>query len=326
MFFSQFFSWLTLQLQAYVANTAAKVAADLSPAATAFSAIYVMGWGALLLSGTITEPLVDGIRRILKMAIILGACLNLWLYNDVLIALVVSGPRELATSLIGAPDTLHLLDTIWSEGGQCADALWNRGGVFGGDIGFYLAGGAVWLLVAILCVYCAFLMALAQIAAAVLLGLGPLFLLSTLFPRTAPLFDAWMGQLLNYAFVGLLVALVANLLLSLIASYATQTANLGASLSTVDVLDLLLAAGLAILLLRQILPIAAGLSRGVTLSTMGVASTTAARVFGYAAAGTRFLASRAAEADSAPPSPPGASRGDAQAMRPQFIRPLWRQG
>ncbi len=59
------------------------------------------------------------------------------------------------------------------------------------------------------------------------------------------------------------------MLLSLIQSYATQTAARGAALATVDALDMLLAAVIVLLVLRQIMPIAASLAGGSSLSSMG---------------------------------------------------------
>lgn len=320
MFFSQFMAWLGVQLQAYIATEAARAASALAPVATTLAVLYVMAWGYLQLSGSITEPLHDGVRRIVTLAVVLGGSLHLWLYNDVLVGLVVQGPRDLAAALLGAPDPVSLIDTIWADGGACADTLWNRGGVFGGDIGFYLAGAAVWMIVGLLCLYCAFLLALSQIAAAVLLAVGPLFLLAYLFERTRGLFESWLNQLINYGLIGLLVAMVAALLLQLIASYAQQTAALGSAITTVDVLDLLLASGIAFLLLCQVMPIAAGLSRGVSLSTLGSFGSAArtARATGTAIYERAFWSGDVASPlDTTPPREPDFREPD------RYVTPVW---
>jgi type IV secretion system protein VirB6 len=61
-------------------------------------------------------------------------------------------------------------------------------------------------------------------------------------------------------------------MLTVVEAYATQTAARGAAILTVDALDMLLVAGLVLLLLRQVMPIAARLGGGVTLASFGVAS------------------------------------------------------
>ena len=73
MFFSHFMAWLHAQLQLYVSTQAVRAGAALTPAASALGAIYVMGWGYLCLSGAITEPLVEGIKRIVTLGVVLGA-------------------------------------------------------------------------------------------------------------------------------------------------------------------------------------------------------------------------------------------------------------
>ena len=269
MFFHNFMAWLAAQLHDYVSVQVARVAGALAPVAISIATVYVMVWGYLQLRGAIAEPLLEGVRRVVTLAIVLGAALDLWLYHDVLVVTFLDGPSQLAAAMVGAADPVATVDTIWEQGGAVGDTLWNRGGVFNGDPGYYVAGAAVWVIIGLVCVYCVFLLALAQIAAAILLALGPLFLLALLFERTRHLFEGWIAQLINYGLIAVLLTLVAGLLLQLIAAYAQQTAALGAALATLDVLNLLLATCIVFLLLRQVPPIAAGLSRGMALSTMG---------------------------------------------------------
>ena len=61
-------------------------------------------------------------------------------------------------------------------------------------------------------------------------------------------------------------------MLSSVSKFATATAAKGAAILTVDALDMLLVAALVLLLLRQVMPIAAGLGSGVALSSYGVIS------------------------------------------------------
>ena len=65
------------------------------------------------------------------------------------------------------------------------------------------------------------------------------------------------------------------------ASYAAQTAARGAALPTVDALDMLLIAMLVFLMLRQIMPIAASLAGGLTLTSMGLMSRAIGRTSAY---------------------------------------------
>ena len=120
--------------------------------------------------------------------------------------------------------------------------------------------------------YTLFLMALARVALALLLAVGPVFIVLLLFEATQRFFEHWIAQLVNYALIGVLAVLTASLMLTVVEAYATQTAERGAAILTVDALDMLLVAGLVLLILRQVMPIAARLAGGVALSSFGLAS------------------------------------------------------
>jgi type IV secretion system protein VirB6 len=306
-FFATFWSWLQGQLNTYIGTNAALLATTLEPAIVTLATLYVMVWGYLQLSGHIEEPLGAGLRRLVLLAVVLGAALHLWLYNAVIVDTFYRAPAELAGAVVGAPDPVATIDTIWSQGGAVAAYLWNNGGVFSGDFGFYVAGAIVWVLMGLLCVYCMFLIALASIALAVLLALGPLFLALLLFDATRRFFEAWLAQLANYALITVLTVLVAALLLQIVASYAAQTAARGAAIVTVDALNMVLVAAVVFLLMRQIMPIAAALAGGVSLSSFGMVS----RFVNWglqrgaaAAAGTAALAAQPLLAPRAPAASP----------------------
>jgi type IV secretion system protein VirB6 len=273
-FFQTFWAWLDSQLASYISNNTARVAGALEPAIVTLGTVYVMVWGYLQLTGSIEEPFMTGVKRLLRLAVILGMTLHLWLYNALIVDTFYDAPVQLASTVVATPDPVPLLDAIWESGGSVGDQLWNMGAVLRGDPGFYLAGAAVWVLVGVLCAYTMFLLALSRLALSVLLALGPLFIMGALFEATRSYFTAWLAQLVNYALITILAALLAALLLQLVQSYAAQTAALGSSINTVDMLNLALATGVALLLMRQVMPIAAALAGGVTLSSMGAMNRT----------------------------------------------------
>ena len=268
-FFQTFWTWLSARLDTYIGVHAAATAAAIEPAAVVGGTIYVMFWGYLHLRGRIDEPIVDGAVRILKLVAVFGVGLHLWLYHSLIVEFFYVAPTELSARLVGAAAPVQTVDVIWDRGAEVASTLWNRGSILAGDTGFYFAGVAVDLLVGFVCVYTLFLMALSRIALAVLLALGPVFIVLFLFDGTRRFFDAWLQELANYALVSVITVLVDALMLDLLRSYAEQTAARGESLVTVDALNLTLAAGLVVLILRQVLPIAARLAGGFALSTFG---------------------------------------------------------
>jgi type IV secretion system protein VirB6 len=270
-FFATFWSWLNGQLAAYIGGTTAKLAATLEPAIVTVAVLYVMAWGYLHLTGQIEEPFLTGLKRIVLLAVVLGTSLDLWLYNTVIVDTFYNAPAQLAAGVVGSADPVSTIDSIWEAGGSVAGSLWLKAHLNSGW-GFAIAAAAVWCLMGLLCVYAMFLIALSNIALAVLLALGPLFIALVLFDFTRRMFFAWVAQLTHYALITVLTVMFASLLLQAVRSYAAQTAARGSAILTVDALDMMLIAGLVLLILRQVMPIAGSLAGGVALSTFGSVS------------------------------------------------------
>ncbi len=275
-FFATFWSWLNTQLATYIGDNTARLATVLETTVVTLAVVYVMAWGYLHLTGKIEEPFSTGLKRIIVLAVILAVSLRLWLYNTVIVDTFYRAPAQVAAAVVGASDPIGTIDRIWNSGGAVAGFLWQRGGVLPGELGFDLAGLIVWILIGTLCVYAMFLIALSNIALAVLLALGPLFIPLALFDATRRLFVAWVSQLATYGLITILTVMVGALLLQIVQSYAAQTAARGSAILTVDALDMVLVAVIVYLVLRQVMPIASGLGGGIALSSFGVASRAAA--------------------------------------------------
>jgi type IV secretion system protein VirB6 len=132
-------------------------------------------------------------------------------------------------------------------------------------------------------------LALSQIAVAVLLAVGPVFVTLLLFNTTRRFFESWLAQLANYALVTILVALIGGLLLKVVQSYAATAAAAGNGITVAESVRLCAAAVFIFLILRQVLSIAAGLASGVALSTFGTVSRALSGVLGGATRSTSLF-------------------------------------
>jgi type IV secretion system protein VirB6 len=273
-FFATFWAWLNGQLATYIGDNTARLAGVLEPAVVTLATIYVMAWGYLHLTGKIDEPLIAGLKRIAILAVIFGVGLRLWLYNTVIVDTFYRAPAQLAAAVIGSSDPIATIDVIWERGGSVAGILWEKKSLSMSGFEYLVASVVIWILIATLCVYAMFLIALSSIALAVLLALGPLFIVSVFFDGTRRFFSAWIAQLANYGLITILTVMIASLLLRIVESYATQTAARGTGLLTMDTLDMMLVAVLVFLVLRQVMPIAAGLAGGLALNSFGTLSRT----------------------------------------------------
>jgi type IV secretion system protein VirB6 len=311
-FFAEFSAWLNGLLATYVGDTTARIAGLLEPAVVTLGVIYIMVWGYLQIMGRVEEPFTTGLKRIMTLAVVLGGALHLWLYNSVIVDTFFTAPGQLAAGVIGAYDSVTVVDKIIFVGGDAANLLIEKGGIFDGDFSFYLAGFAVYILVGLTAIYTIFLLTLSKIALSVLLALGPLFLMLLLFETTKRFFEAWIAQLANYAFVTILTVLVAALMMTLVTTAAEQAANAGGGIEIAQAVRVCMAAGLTFLVMRQVMPMAAGLASGLALSTFGAVSAMLAWGFGGA---TRSMTQGTGQFARGLFGSRGTSRGESLAQR-----------
>jgi len=285
-FFAEFNAWLTALLAGYIGDHVSRIASALEPAIVTLGVVYVVVWGYLELTGQIEEPFIHGVKRILTLAVILGSALQLWLYHSLIVDTFFNAPSQLGAVIVGAFDPVGIVDQIIFQGGDAANLLLEKGGLFSSNFAYYLAGIGVYLIVGLTAIYTIFLLALSRIALSVLLALGPLFIALLLFDTTKRFFEAWLAQLANYAFIALLAVLVAALMLRVVTVAAAQAVSEGGSIQIAHAVRVCLAAGLTFLVMRQVMPMAAGLASGLALSSFGVVSAALAWGLGGALRGS----------------------------------------
>ena len=271
-FCAEFWAWLAGILGAYIGVNTARVAAILEPAVLALGTLYILVWGYLQLLGKIEEPFTTGLKKIFLLALVLGMGLRLWLYNTLIVDTFLKAPAQLAAAVIGAFDPVGIIDQILLRGSDAAALLLEKSSFLDWNIPFVIAGFAVYLIVGLTAVYALFLLALSRIALSVLLALGPLLIAMLLFDSTKRFFESWIAQLANYAFITILTVMVAALMMQLIDVAATQAAARGDAIEIAEAVRVCLAAGLVFLVMRQVMPMAASLAHGLSLSSFGTMS------------------------------------------------------
>ena len=284
-FFAEFNQWLNGILSTYIATNTARIATLLEPTIVTLAVIYVMVWGYLHLMGQIEEPFLTGIRRIATLAAVLGASLDLWLYNQVIVDTFFTAPGELAGGIVGAYNPVAIIDQIIFTGGDAAQLLIQKGGIFHG-FSYDIAGFAVYTLVGLTAIYTIFLLSLSRIALSVLLALGPLFIALLFFQSTKRFFEAWIAQMANYALITILTVLMAALMMTLLSDAANQAVSTGGGITIAEGVRVCMAAGLTFLVMRQVMPMAAGLASGLALSSFGIVSAALAWGLGRASRGS----------------------------------------
>jgi len=274
--FTNLFTSVNGALNTYIQSTATSIISSITPVTTTLLTIYIMLWGWSMMRGTISEPVTDGVGRLIRLSIIIGIAINLGRYNsfivdflwnlpDALAALVASGSSNPATNM-------SFLDTFFGQFNDTAtafnDAAYKTTNMMGlPDLTLWIIGWAVRFAGMALTAYAAFLLILAKIGLAILLGIGPIFILLTIFEPTKRFFDSWLGQALNYIFLALLTSAIIKIVLQIIQGFLAAL-----DLTNVSFLAVLPTIGfciIGVLVLMQIPSVASALGGGVAISSLG---------------------------------------------------------
>src|SRR5271170_2241198 len=122
---TSFFTWLTGQVNNFIATQVGTVSTLLEPAVITLASVYVMMWGYLQLTGKIEEPVLEGGRRILILGVILVLVFKLSQNISPLLDIFIQSPQSLAAGIVGgaSPSVMGAVDTIWNQGSEVGDSL-----------------------------------------------------------------------------------------------------------------------------------------------------------------------------------------------------------
>ncbi len=283
------FDQIGASVEQFINSGSADMIGIIGPVAVSLLTIYVLLWGVAMASGQISEPFTDGMKRIVRICIIVGFALTVGIYQGTVVQLFKEAPVELA-SMMTMPgssgeftdnDTFaKMLDDCLAKGFEVAAKPWDKGtelhaeswaGISGEGMAFQVISIMLYLIAVIIVAIAAGIVFVAYMALAILLALGPLFILMAIFPATQRWFESWLGQVVNYGLLFLLMALATGLLFTVLEDYFSKLTVM--TLNEV-LMATLKAIGLSIAMsgvLLQLNSVAAALAGGAAMNAAGVA-------------------------------------------------------
>lgn len=311
-------------VETFVQQSSAQMIGVLGPLAAALLTIYVLLWGAALASGQISEPFTDFMKRVVRMALIIALAMTAGTYQSMVAETLQKAPMQLAgeMSFQGAPpiedanSLATVLDGFMEKGMEVAEKPWMEGvkknsesmmGITSEGLLLQACAIVLMIIVVIVVAISAGIMFVAYMALAVLLGIGPLFILFAIFPATQRWMEAWLGQAVNYGILFVLVAVASALLFSILDAYYDSLVTGGAEAYQVlwMVLKAIALAIGCIGVLLQLNSIASGLAGGAAIHTANVAG----RLAGMGMSGVRGVTTGGAMARTAAGNTRAAYRG-----------------
>ena len=275
-FLSTIFNTVDAATSAYISTAVAAATTAVAPVFHQMFILYVILWGFAMYKGVIQEPVLDGAFRLAKVALIMQLAIGSGLYSGLIAANIQALPDFLVGVFGGGGTTTGVqttLDDILSNALETGDVFWEKAGIWDGDFGAYLQAFTVWIFAVIACGYAAFLIVLAKIGLAIFVGIGPIAMACLLFQGTNKFFEAWVGQVLNFAFTSAFAIGVIKLLFGMYASTASNTLTAASSdTGFLNIISLVLLSVILMLVLMQVQQFASAFAGGAAVSTMGAVS------------------------------------------------------
>ena len=193
----------------------------LGPALTILLTLFVAIFAIQLLLGRTSLGLRSITPRMMTLGLVLTFATSWLAYQSVVWNLFIGAPDWLATVLTGSNGSAtqtfaDKLDVVFTAVREASDGL--AGGAEGGqdnDISAFSPAGMMWLGAMFLLLGTVGLLVTARIALAVLVGLGPIFVVMALFNGTRGLFTGWLKGLVMLALAPLFAVLGGSVMLEI---------------------------------------------------------------------------------------------------------------
>jgi type IV secretion system protein VirB6 len=261
-------------LTGYVTAKSAAVSAAIAPVALTGVTIYVLLMGFAIMRGEAHDSLQTFLWRSAKIAFIAGLALSAGEFQSSVIGMVEGVQSGLTSAVSGAGSIGALVDNLAQPYNDLGEALWTRAvpaGVFSlPSFSLIFAAALVAIAQFFLFVIGLGMYLLAKVALALVLAVGPVFILCAMFPGTQRYAESWIGQALNFALLNVLIAAS----IAMLTQFASDFAR--AMLTTIDTINilrdvasLLLATGALGIVLLNLERISSALAGGVSIQGIG---------------------------------------------------------
>lgn len=164
------------------------------------------------------EPLSDLIKRFIRYAAIIGIAGAGGLYQTDLAHMALSLPDELSSQLymggsgVSSDSMGSVIDSAATKGGVLAQEAFDNVGLSGEGFASLYIGVHVLVSTFVLCGIGSAFILMAKLMLAIIVAFGPLFIFALMFDGTKQLFTPWIGALLNYVLVAVLVTSIFSIM------------------------------------------------------------------------------------------------------------------
>ncbi|MDQ1922679.1 type IV secretion system protein [Massilia pseudoviolaceinigra] len=283
-------------VKTFITDTSQNLSGVLAPLAVTGACIYLLLMGYSIMRGDAKESVQTVLWKCFRIALISGLVFGAGEYQGMVVAAVQGLQDGLIEAISGEATMGSLIDNMMMPFAILGKSLLES--AITGYIpawGYLAAFVLVSLAQAALFVIGIGYYLLAKISLALVLGVGPIFILCAMFPATQKYTENWIGQAMNYVLLNVLVAACIAMTTGFVSDYAADVTLKKDEVNTVfSAMALFIAcASLAVVMLN--LPqLASALAGGASISGIG------REIASAAMSGGKYMAGKM----KAPPPPP----------------------
>ncbi len=257
--------------------------------------VYVMFLGYQFLNHQHHFNMSNVMRHLIIMTCVYGMVMNWQLYQLFVYNIFTNEPGNIAQVLVSSAGHFQTggsitdsLDGIYAAILNASTGFWSQIGFSASGMAFVLYGVIVFVIGSLMCVFALLLFIYAKMMMAVLLALGPIFILFFVWDATKGLFTAWLNTLITLALIPVVTSAILMLMLSVINVTLPKVNVPPESLQFYGIAPFLGLSLATTLILSQVFRICSSLGGGIALASLsagaGIAGS-ALQKSGMAAAG-----------------------------------------
>lgn len=258
-------------LSGFVTSKSAAIASSLIPVAVTAVTIYIIIIGWAIMRGDAHDPFHTTIWKFFKITFIGALALGGAQYQSAIVEGITGIQGALVSAFGPASSVGGLVDAMSLPYDDLSSALFSEAttGVVP-NFSLIVAGCIVCIAQAFLFVIGLGMYLLAKVALALVLAVGPAFILCAMFPATQRFTESWLGQALAFVMLNVLIAASISMLTSFASQFADHIkANVGTTSIMKDVVALLMASGALGIVMLNLPTIATALAGGASISGVG---------------------------------------------------------
>lgn len=258
-------------LLSFVSSKSTAMCTALIPIAITGSTIYLLVMGFATMRGDANDPLHTFVWKFFRISLIAGIALSAGEYQRTIVDGTDALVAAFLESMSGFTSVGAVVDDIAKPFSELGQQLWNHAVTgFWPNFALIAAAGAVAIAQFLMFAIGLGFFLLAKVALSLILAVGPAFILCAMWPGTQKYTESWLGQMLNYIVLKVLVAVCILMLTDFASKFA---AHIQVTTDAVNVIKattaLVCCSGALVVVMLNLPQLASALSGGASIAGIG---------------------------------------------------------